>query len=306
MDLLGYFDIQDFLRITPSWALPALGSFLLNEWSSYVRGTNKAAKVDKTPVAKKSLWRTIWQVLVDPDEGIYQLSLILSAWLFVRFFRHQDYWAILLLASNAYMIWRPAIWYVRRVQKSNPRQRFVFGFIPIRALPSLVFLLAISFGYGLYMEPLILRWAPLATVELKQNNSIVEGKVIVQLSRYVVLRRSDKSIVAIESSNILKISRPEDERSIFHHVKPTQKSSCFSGIRRLRVQQILCQPLSQRHDRQRCCKATFIGTTPHQLNTSANHLRQTNLRFQRAGPLRLGGANKLRTSRPQSAREDHI
>jgi hypothetical protein len=223
MDLLGYFDIQDFLRIAPAWALPALGAFLLNEWSSYVRGTGTAAQVDKTPVAKESLWRTILQVLVNPDEGIYHLSVILFAWLFVRFFRHQDYWAILLWFSNGYMFWRPAIWYVRRVQKSSPRQRFVFGFIPIRALPSLVFLLAISFGYGLYMEPLILRWAPLATVELKQNNSIVEGKVIVQLSRYVVLRRSDKSVVAIESSNILKISRPEDERSMLHHVKPTPK-----------------------------------------------------------------------------------
>jgi len=161
--------------------------------------------------------------LVNPDEGIFFLSLILSAVFFNRFLRHQDFWALLLLLSNAYTVWRPVVWYVQRIQANYPRQRFVLGFIPLRALPSFAFLLAISFGWGLYTEPIILRYAPLTSVELKQNNSITEGKVVVQLSRFVVLQRLDKSIVAIESSNILKMSRPEDERSLFHHVKPTPK-----------------------------------------------------------------------------------
>lgn len=99
--------------------------------------------------------------------------------------------------------------------------------IPVRALASLVLLFAISFGYGAYVEPVSLHYAPLSNVELKQNSSTIQGRVVVQLGRFIVLQRADKSIAAIDMSNVVKISRPEDARRFWRnpaaHMKPNRE-----------------------------------------------------------------------------------
>jgi hypothetical protein len=54
-----------------------------------------------------------------------------------------------------------------------------------------------------------------------------QGRVVVQLGRFIVLQRADKSIAAIDMSNVLKISRPEDARRFWRnpaaHMKPNRE-----------------------------------------------------------------------------------
>ena len=99
-----------------------------------------------------------------------------------------------------------------KVQRAFAEKAWAALHMMPHALASLVLLFAISFGYGAYVEPVSLHYAPLPNVELKQNSSTIQGRVVVQLGRFIVLQRADKSTAAIDMSNVLKISRPEDAR----------------------------------------------------------------------------------------------
>lgn len=71
-NLFGYFDITDFLRITPAWAIPVLGFFLLNELHSTVRGSRPEepylTKSDKP--SGKTLLESIVRSFLDPLESL--------------------------------------------------------------------------------------------------------------------------------------------------------------------------------------------------------------------------------------------
>ncbi|MFY9988550.1 MAG: hypothetical protein WAK31_27600 [Chthoniobacterales bacterium] len=197
-NMFGLFDLADYLRIAPAWLIPAFGSYLFMIASHFADY--------REPV-------------LDPRESEETRQKELST------------------AVRSNYIWLGALgviafvaWIINATHKNNPvvaaisgsfawitctlaSHRLAFIFLPgyIRyfrlslefsiMVPKAVLVCAAAFFWAAFYFDLQTKTAPQRSVTMK-DHSVFEGRVIFELSRYLVLENSEDKLIAIQNGEI--------------------------------------------------------------------------------------------------------
>jgi hypothetical protein len=215
--LATYFSPADYLRITPSWAIPTLGvSVLVVLLFVMVFATISAIfKVPKGGISPILSWQAVFDYFPN------HLKRSRSAFVFM---------VLMALPINAVLLVLPVddvfgaqfrMGFSTRVASSVIECFVFYTFVGVSFLPgsaaikglliAIVWCAALANGVGYYVKPNQVGRAPSTRVYFeseKDKDGVLEGKVIFDLDRYLLLNTGHKSVVAIPHERIKSIQTP--------------------------------------------------------------------------------------------------
>jgi hypothetical protein len=211
-NLLGFFDLSDFLRITPAWGIPSIGLYLLSYLREYLRTAHHKEDATTSVTESKAKPSKILLWLQDLDRGgLFWLVLLVTCGALVLgpFVRHKWWVGAVSSILYVYFVWRLVYWFVVRFRRAHPQDSFIYGVVPVQLALPLAVTLVLAYNWGRYMVPYNIEKTPAAKIILKDEKAIVEGKVFLELNRFIIFVTSDGRITAVAVSDVNSIEFPK-------------------------------------------------------------------------------------------------
>jgi hypothetical protein len=193
-DLLGLCDLSDYLRVAPSWAIPTIGLIIygtLLRWGEYrpdkIEG--KKERTRKPFITFPSWW--------NHDVAMLVLNFVLGVTATILQARHSNsFWAWLSLMFNSTTLHLLSFrllpgW----IHLFKLPQSFAFF------IPRSVLVLALSYWTGLYYLPLYGGILSFRKITMKDHSEYT-GDVVLELSRYILVRNPEGKLTVLQSSEI--------------------------------------------------------------------------------------------------------
>jgi hypothetical protein len=193
-NLLGLCDLSDYLRVAPSWALPSLGLAIfmtLCRWGDYRPNQPIQKKEWRSRVMKALSW---WK-----NSNSAQFSTFIVMGLIASVFQaiYKDAFSALIAALSFAL----GIHYLSHIAMTGWTHVFRWPFRFAFFIPRTVLLLAFSFWLGTYWLP-IYGYSFSTRVVTMKDHSQYTGRVVLELSRYLLIQKPDGHLVAIQTAEI--------------------------------------------------------------------------------------------------------
>jgi hypothetical protein len=89
--------------------------------------------------------------------------------------------------------------FVKRFRQARPNDSFIYGLVPV----NLALALITAFLFGLWTVPyLYIEKAPVAKIALKDEKIVVEGKVFLELNRFILFVAPGNKVTAVAASDV--------------------------------------------------------------------------------------------------------
>jgi hypothetical protein len=196
-NLLGLCDLSDYLRVAPSWAIPMLLGVVIG--MLFRLGIERPPSVLATDVEGRKRLR---ESIISLPRWLANLNKpLFYAALGIVFVVIQAFPKDILLTLFAW-------WYCPTVVllvclSLMPGWVHLFRLPPRFSsfIPITIWILAFPFWTGLYFLTIAGPILSFRTIMMKDHSQF-EGRVVLELNRYVVVQNSDKKLIALQSSEI--------------------------------------------------------------------------------------------------------
>jgi hypothetical protein len=193
-NLLSLFELTDYLRIAPGWALLTLAGSIVGllfrlGLERPATGLISHSEQHRNPAPKLPRWLPRWfPFALFSVSGI--AASVLQAW-------HSDLvftivaWLYCPIAILLLSLWL------------RPGWAHVFQLPPLFAnfIPLTAWVLGVAFWTGLYFLVLVVPFLPIRVITMK-DHSKYEGRVVLELNRYVLFENAGQKLTALQSSEI--------------------------------------------------------------------------------------------------------
>ncbi len=198
-NLLGLCDLSDYLRVAPSWAIPTSMGVGVVIGMLFRLGIERPPSVLAANVEDRKRFR---ESIISLPRWLANLNKpLFYAVLGIVFVVIQAFPKDILLTLFAW-------WYCPTVVLLVSLT-LIPGWVHLFRLPPLfssfiqitIWILAFSFWTGLYFLTIAGPILSFRTIMMKDHSKF-EGRVVLELNRYVVVQNSDKKLIALQSSEI--------------------------------------------------------------------------------------------------------
>jgi hypothetical protein len=196
-NLFGLCDIADFFRIAPSWAIPALGSILVQMGLNFGKhkplddsGQLFVERQDEVRRKAVSRWVRTHNILFVLCGLIGASAAIFGMVQKNGFCLGMGWFFLTIAAQNLAFSVLPD--FVRL---------FNLGYLFSLLLPEGMFICAAAFFWALLMVGQQTETLPVRTVTMR-DHSVVTGNIVLDLTRYLVLKNGEGKVIAVQNSEI--------------------------------------------------------------------------------------------------------